>query len=101
MRHYILDAPVRVCIKYIIGHNGYDASETCTVVGKLISNRITFADLDKQLCTDKSSLNQDQSIYHAGYFPLFLMKTTLISQFRLDAMHLSILEYLRDYLWHG
>lgn len=88
VRHYILDAPARAFIKCIIGHNGYGACEKCTVVGKWIDNRITFADLDRPLRTDESFLNQDQAIHHEGYSPLLVVETKMVSQFRLDAMHL-------------
>jgi len=88
VRHYILDAPARAFIKCIIGHNGYGACEKCTVVGKWIANRLTFTDLDEPLRTDESFLNQDQPIHHEGYSPLFFVKTKMVSQFRLDAMHL-------------
>lgn len=88
VRHYILDAPARAFIKCIIGHNGYDACEKCTVHGKWIANRMTFADLDKPLRTDESFLNQDLPAHHTGYSPLLAIETKLVSQFRLDAMHL-------------
>lgn len=88
VRHYILDAPARAFIKCIIGHNGYGACEKCTLIGKWIANRMTFADLDKPLRTDESFLNQDQPIHHQGYSPLLIVKTKMVSQFRLDAMHL-------------
>lgn len=88
VRHYILDVLARAFIKCIIGHNGYGACEKCTVVGKWIDNRITFTNLDEPLRTDESFLNQDQLIHHEGYSPLLFVKTKMVSQFRLDAMHL-------------
>ncbi|KAL6435420.1 hypothetical protein ACFW04_005422 [Cataglyphis niger] len=60
--HYVLDAPARTFIKCIIGHNRYGAYEKCTVV--------------------------DQLIHHQGYSPLLIVKTKMVSQFRLDATHL-------------
>ncbi|XP_070168647.1 uncharacterized protein [Polyergus mexicanus] len=88
VRHYILDAPARAFIKCIIGHNGYGGCEKCTVVGKWIANRMTFADLDKPLRTDESFQNQDQPIHHQSYSPLLIVESKMVSQFRLDAMHL-------------
>ncbi|XP_070168654.1 uncharacterized protein [Polyergus mexicanus] len=49
---------------------------------------MTFADLDKPLRTDESFQNQDQPIHHQGYSPLLIVESKMVSQFRLDAMHL-------------
>lgn len=88
VRHYILDAPARAFIKCIIGHNGYGACEKCTVVGEWIANRMIFAVLDEPLRTDESFLNQDQPIHHEGHSSLLAVETKMVSQFRLDGMHL-------------
>ncbi|EFN72440.1 hypothetical protein EAG_00337, partial [Camponotus floridanus] len=88
IRHYILDAPARELIKCCIGHNAYASCEKCTVWGERSDNRQTYVDLDAPLRTNESFKNQTQSHHHKGVSPLLRLNTQMISQFRLESMHL-------------
>ncbi|XP_070523068.1 uncharacterized protein [Cardiocondyla obscurior] len=105
IRHYILDAPARAKVKCCIEHGGYCGCEKCEVVGEWIDNRMTYVELDKTLRTDESFRNQKQLYHHQGYSPL-LNVALLISQFRLDALHLIDLGVFKRFLlalwkWNG
>ncbi|XP_025266724.1 uncharacterized protein LOC112638743 isoform X1 [Camponotus floridanus] len=88
IRNYILDAPARALIKCCKGHSGYAACEKCTVIGEYNNHRITFIDLNQSLRTDESFRNREQPQHHEGTSPLERLGTGLVSQFRLDPMHL-------------
>lgn len=88
IRNYILDAPARAFIKCCKGHSGYAACEKCTVIGEYNNHRVTFVDLNQPLRTDESFSNREQPQHHDGTSPLERLGTGLVSQFRLDAMHL-------------
>ncbi|XP_025268961.1 uncharacterized protein LOC112639390 [Camponotus floridanus] len=88
IRHYILDAPARELIKCCIGHNAYASCEKCTVWEERSDNRQTYVDLDAPLRTNESFKNQTQSHHHKGVSPLLRLNTQMISQFRLESMHL-------------
>jgi len=106
IRHYILDAPARAKVKCCIEHGGYCACEKCEVVGEWIDNRMTYVDLDETLRTDESFRNQEQPYHHQGRSPLLNIETLLISQFRLDGLHLIDLGVFKRFLlalrkWNG
>lgn len=86
IRHYILDAPARSKVKCCIEHGGYCACEKCEIVGEYIDNRITYLQLDEVLRTDQSFFNQEQPYHHIGRSRLEVIG--LVSQFRLDGLHL-------------
>ncbi|XP_029172836.1 uncharacterized protein LOC114941846 [Nylanderia fulva] len=88
IRHYILDAPARELIKCCIGHNGYASCEKCTVWGERLDYRQTYIDLHAPLRTDESFKNQMQPRHHKGVSPLLQLNTKMVSQFRLEPMHL-------------
>lgn len=88
IRHYILDAPARELIKCCIGHNGYASCEKCTVFGERVDYRQTYIDLHAPLRTDESFKNQMQPRHHKGVSPLLQLNIKMISQFRLEPMHL-------------
>ncbi|KYN01124.1 hypothetical protein ALC62_08079 [Cyphomyrmex costatus] len=88
IRHYILDAPARAKVKCCIEHGGYCACEKCEVVGEWIDNRMTYVELNEILRTDESFRNQEQPYHHQGHSPLLKIEAHLISQFRLDGLHL-------------
>lgn len=88
IRHYILDAPARSKVKCCIEHGGYCACEKCEVVGDYIDNRMTYMELNEILRTDQSFLNQEQPYHHTGRSLLEVIETGLVSQFRLDSLHL-------------
>ncbi|KAE8746822.1 hypothetical protein FOCC_FOCC006459 [Frankliniella occidentalis] len=67
---------------------------------------MTFTDLNSELRTDESYENQTQPMHHIGRSPLQLIGTRMISQFRLDPMHLVYLGVFRRLLfvwlkWNG
>ncbi|KAK3925586.1 Halomucin [Frankliniella fusca] len=88
VRHYILDAPARAFVKQCIGHGGYYACEKCVIPGRWFMNRMTFIGINYPLRTDDSFLARDTPHHHNGISPLEIVGTGMVSQFRLDAMHL-------------
>ncbi|TGZ55451.1 Uncharacterized protein DBV15_12177 [Temnothorax longispinosus] len=106
IRHYILDAPARAKVKCCIEHGGYCACEKCEVVGEWIDHRMTYIKLDETLRTDESFRNQEQPYHHLDRSPLLDIETLLVSQFRLDALHLIDLGVFKRFLlallkWNG
>ncbi|XP_036144320.1 uncharacterized protein LOC118646124 [Monomorium pharaonis] len=105
IRHYILDAPARAKVK-CIEHGGYCACKKCEIVGEWIDNRVTYVELDKPLRTDESFRNQEQPYHHQGHSPLLNIEAQLVSQFRLDGLHLIDLGVFKRFLlalrkWNG
>jgi hypothetical protein len=88
VRDYVLDAVARSYIKQCIGHNGYQACEKCTIPGRYYMGRLTFVGVDFPLRTDQSFQAQETPHHHNGRSPLENIGTGMVSQFRLDAMHL-------------
>ena len=90
INNFILDAPARSFVKCCIGHSGYGACEKCTIVGVHREGRMTFAVIgaDCRAGTDESYLNQDDRLHHSGRSPLELAGIGMVTQFRLDSMHL-------------
>lgn len=90
IKHFILDAPARSLVKYCIGHGGYGACEKCTVVGTHAERRVHYANvgIDCQPRSDESYVYQVDRLHHTGHSPLELIKIGMVSQFRLDSMHL-------------
>ncbi|XP_032690053.1 uncharacterized protein LOC116853208 [Odontomachus brunneus] len=89
--NYILDAVARQYVKCISSHNSVYACEKCTVRGARFRNREIFLDFNAPLRTDESFRRKDQLDHHDGDSPLEAMRSDnnrMISQFRLDPMHL-------------
>lgn len=106
IRHYILDAPARSKVKCCIEHGGYCACEKCEVVGHYIDNRMTYIEMDEKLRTDQSFFNQEQPNHHTGHSPLEVIEAGLVSQFRLDSLHLVYLGVFKRLIlawkkWNG
>lgn len=99
IRNYVLDAPARAFIKCCKGHSGYAGCEKCIVIGEYNNHRITFVDLNQPLRTDESFRNREQPQHHEGISPLERLGTGLVSQFRLDAMHLLYIGVFRRLLY--
>ncbi|XP_071582262.1 uncharacterized protein [Temnothorax nylanderi] len=99
IRNYVLDAPARAFIKCCKGHSGYAGCEKCTVIGEYHNHRITFVDLNQPLRTDESFKNREQPQHHEGISPLERLGTGLVSQFRLDAMHLLYIGVFKRLLY--
>jgi len=90
--------PSRAKIKCCRDHAGYCACEKCEIIGEYIDNRITFVELNELLRTDESYNNQEQLYHHTGHSPLEEIGTGLVSQFRLDGMHLIFLSVVKRLL---
>ncbi|EZA56766.1 hypothetical protein X777_03231 [Ooceraea biroi] len=106
IRHYILDAPARAKVKCCVEHGGYYACEKCEVVGEWIDNRMTYVELDATLRTDESFRDQKQPYHHKSCSPLLDIQALLVSQFRLDGLHLIDLGVFKRFLlalrkWNG
>ncbi|KAE8739082.1 hypothetical protein FOCC_FOCC015424 [Frankliniella occidentalis] len=101
IRHFICDAPARA------KPGGYCACEKCEVFGEWISNRTTYVDIDARLRTEESFRNQSQQRHHTGRSPLLdIEECQLVSQFRLDTLHLIYLGVWKRLLlawisWNG
>lgn len=88
VRNYVLDAPARSLVKCIIGHNGRFACEKCEVEGEYYLSRQIFVNLDAVLRTDESFRIRTNIFHHTNNSPLERIPTGMVSQFRLDALHL-------------
>ncbi|KYN08153.1 hypothetical protein ALC62_00868, partial [Cyphomyrmex costatus] len=106
IRHYICDAPARSFVKCCIGHCGYASCEKCTVIGEWFEDRVTYIKMDEALRTDYSFLQQTQLQHHQGHSILERINTGMVSQFRLDSLHLVYLGVFKRLLtawlkWNG
>lgn len=89
IRNYILDAPARAFVKCCVGHTGYSSCEKCTIRGEWHANRMAFVGDEFELRTDDSFYQRVDPAHHSGITsPLESLKTGMVSQFRLDYMHL-------------
>lgn len=88
--NYILDAPARCYVKCIVGHTSKYSCEKCTIVGYHYNRRQIFPPHTGEKRTDLSFVNRIHVEHHLeGVMSPFLMcGTKMISQFRLDPMHL-------------
>lgn len=92
VQNYILDAEGRQHAKYIINHNHRHGCEKCEAIGVRYRHRTVFLDLNAELRTDESFSDRRDPQHHIGededISPLEEVNTGMISQFRLDPMHL-------------
>lgn len=90
IRNFILDAPARAFVKCIRGHMSKKACEKCHVTGIRYKNRQVFLDHDAPLCYDEEfRLKIDAGHHIFGITsPLEEIGIGMVSQFRLDKMHL-------------
>lgn len=88
LRDYVLDAEARAFIKCIIHHGGRFACEKCEVEGQFILRREVFLNMDAPLRTDNSFRDRTNPLHHTGDPTLEQIPTGMVSQFRLDGMHL-------------
>lgn len=58
------------------------------VWGERLGNRQTYVDLDAPLRIDAAFKDQIQPHHHKGVSPLLRLNTQMVSQFRLEYMHL-------------
>lgn len=91
VRNFILDAPARALVKCCVLFNSHCSCEKCCVRGEWIADRMTYCDLDAEPRTDASYNNQEQAEHHMGISPLQEIGTQMVSQFRLDPLHLVYL----------
>ena len=58
LHFFACDTPVRVTLKGIAGHTGYNACERCNIKGNWVSNRVTFDEAgDFEMRTDEGFKN--------------------------------------------
>lgn len=88
IRNYILDAPARSKVKCIVGHTARYACERCEVLGFKVDGVTTYLDFDARLRTDQSFREQTNRAHHSGESPLLRLGTRMVSQFKLEGMHL-------------
>jgi len=88
--NFILDAPARALVKCCVGHGGMGACEKCNIVGRYLQHRMTYAQpgVDCRPRTDESYARQEDPLHHCGHSPLEFAGIGMVSQFRLDTMHL-------------
>ncbi|KAK3928289.1 DNA-directed RNA polymerase subunit gamma [Frankliniella fusca] len=98
--NFILDAPARSMVKCCIGHGGYGSCEKCCVVGEYSLGRIHFANVPDncRLRTDQSFHDQSDRLHHVGRSPLEFINVGMVSQFRLDSMHLVYKDAIFNWL---
>lgn len=90
IRNFILDAPARAFIKCIRGHMSRKACEKCHVTGVRYKNREVFLDHDAVLRNDEEFRLKIDAAHHIAEItsPLEEIGIGMVSQFRLDEMHL-------------
>ncbi|KAK3920522.1 Autophagy-related protein 3 [Frankliniella fusca] len=106
IRDFICDAPARAFLKCCVLFNARFSCEKCCVEGEWVADRMTFFDLDAALRTDESFNNQEQPGHHVGLSPLQEIGIGMVSQFRLDPLHLVYLGVFKRLLqvwitWNG
>lgn len=98
IHNFICDVPARSFIKCTIGHNGLFACEKCEVEGEWYHNRMVYLN-NGQKRTDQSFIDRRNPEYHQGLSPLEeQLNIGMVSQFRLDYLHLVCLGVMRRFL---
>ncbi|XP_071654098.1 uncharacterized protein [Temnothorax longispinosus] len=90
VRNFVLDAPARAFIKCIKGHTSRKACEKCHITGVRYKNREVFLDHDACLRNDEEFRSKVDADHHIPDItsPLEEIGIGMVSQFRLDEMHL-------------
>ena len=89
---FAYDAPIRVALKCIVGHTGYNACEWCNIKGNWVSNKVTFDETgDFEMRTDEGFKNDLYSSHQKKVSPLIQRNICCISLFVPDYMHLVCL----------
>ncbi|XP_034232946.1 uncharacterized protein LOC117640529 [Thrips palmi] len=96
--NYILDAPARSFTKCIIGHNGTFSCEKCEVEMVCVNNVHTYPNLNAPLRDDASFAERRNWLHHTGDSPLEQIPTGMVSQFRLDSLHMVYLGVTKRWL---
>ena len=99
LHFFTCDTPVRVALKCIVGHTGYNAYERCNIKGNWVSNRVTFDEAgDFEMRTDEGFKNNLHSRHQNKESPLIQRNIRCIGSFVLDYMHLVCLGITRRIL---
>jgi len=98
IRNYILDAQARSFVKQCVPHNSAFACEKYIVEGEWFHNRIIFENVNCELRTDDSFRRRDNPGHHNGNSSLENINTGMVSQFRLDPLHLVYLGVFKRFL---
>lgn len=80
----ICDAPAKVFILNVKGHNFYYNCNSCIVEDVFLNNRMAFPDLNSSLQTNISFCNQHD--YHKGFSPL--------TKFNINIVDNVVLQYI-------
>lgn len=86
--NFVLDAEARSFVKQCVAHGGYYACENCIVKGTYYRNRVCFFEQNCPRRTDESFRNKDNPYHHVGNSILKDIGIGMVSQFRLDPLHL-------------
>ncbi|CAH8557459.1 unnamed protein product [Schistosoma margrebowiei] len=87
----ICDAPARSSVRYTVNHNGKAGCDRCTVLGRRLEGKTTFANGVYTLRTDDTFRCQTQSIHHQGHSIMETLSINMIVAFPLDPMHMVYL----------
>lgn len=100
VRNFVLDAPARAFIKCIRGHTSKKACEKCHVIGVRYKNREVFLDHDACLRNDEEFRYKVDAGHHIPGItsPLEEIGIGMVSQFRLDEMHLLYIGVFQRWL---
>ncbi|KAK3918596.1 Halomucin [Frankliniella fusca] len=99
IRNYILDRDARSFVKCCVGHNSLHACEKCDVLGVYYRRRTTFTSVEFNLRSDDSFRNREDPLHHQQIrSPLEDIGTGMVSQFRLDPLHLIWLGVFKRWL---
>lgn len=99
VRNFICDTPAKSFLKCSIGHNGTYGCDKCEVRGRKYLYRMTFVPTDAELRTDQSFIDRSNAAHHTGMSPLEdLLQIGMVSQFRVDPMHLVYLGVVKRFL---
>ncbi|KAK3913337.1 Halomucin [Frankliniella fusca] len=92
MRHFVCDAVARQYLKRIKNHNSLSGCEKCTVLGFRYRGRTVFLNINAPLRTDEDFRLRRDEDHHNGDIeietPLEQINISMVSQFRLDTLHL-------------
>ncbi|XP_071575972.1 uncharacterized protein [Temnothorax nylanderi] len=97
--NFVLDAEARSFVKKCVAHGGYYACEKCIVKGTHYRNRMCFFEQNCPRRTDESFRNRDNPRHHNGNSILEDIGIGMVSQFRLDVLHLVYLGVVKRMLY--
>ncbi|XP_054261012.1 uncharacterized protein LOC128985493 [Macrosteles quadrilineatus] len=98
----ICDAPAKSFVLKTKGHTGFYSCSKCLQKGVTVSNRTCFPEINCELRTHDSFVNQDQVEYHSGTSNLVgIPNFDLIKCVPLDYMHLICLGVVKKlmHMW--